>query len=953
MGVQDPLCDAAPTEISGTGDHVPQGVTKVVVPEPISARAAEPGSDRASSALPGLLQPIVPCSQGNGGVEADHRSVLPQCLRALPELHYGDASVNPQGPSTGPVVNLPRSERCLLSHRDPPSRQTLPTLLSQRHLLAVHSTAIRVVNQSESIYQNTQTGTSLCPPPSGKAAHVLRRLVAKPRDSPGSSRANILAQVPVPKARVGYKPREVGSNPFSGFHVSGDRAGHLCRPSKAVTQEVDQLAIRSGGIHSTAVTTCCPVAPSTWTPSLPRETSALRSNSHSSHSMAIETPVEPVEGEILKTDPTRPSVPPGHPMVDQQGKFTKGSPSRDHRCGVLPVFRQQYSGLGCPFAGSNCIWHLVPGPGPTTHQCPGASSHMAWPKSFQPESGEYEGCAHVRQHVSGCLPEKSGGHQIARNERFSHGHMSVGREEGNDSSSPLSSRASECVSGPSVPEGSNPQDRMEPKPDCSRQDLSCLGQTIRGSVRPREEHEIGNIRLPHSGGDVLESGQSCPELGRPVRVCVPSDKPDKGLSKQGQNRKRRDRPNSASLAQPGMVSGPPRSLNRLSNISPTSAETAQADLLTPLSSASVASQPSRLEVIKGFHKERGFSEAVAQRLAISQRQSSAVVYESKWKVFGEWCHVKQIDPVKATVQQLADFLIFLFEEKKLAISSIQGYRSCISKVFLARGIDISHDRDLNMLVRNFAIERPVQHREAPRWDLMVVLRLLMKPPFEPMNMASLADMTRKLAFLLTLATAKRNSEVWAFSADVRFGQDYNAATLSFLPNFLAKTMDPSRPETDYAPVTIPALGPSMGEDLPDRFLCPVRALRYYLKLKHKGLDPNNRFRRLLCAFKLGHIGDISKQTVSGWIRQLIKQAYSAVQDEDIPHLTHTNFQARELRAFASSLAFHQNYSLKQVMEAASWRNNNTFVSFYLRDLSQMGDVTTAGPFVAGQKVISC
>ena len=54
MGVQDPLCDAAPTEISGTGDHVPQGVTKVVVPEPVSARAAEQGSDRASSALPGF-----------------------------------------------------------------------------------------------------------------------------------------------------------------------------------------------------------------------------------------------------------------------------------------------------------------------------------------------------------------------------------------------------------------------------------------------------------------------------------------------------------------------------------------------------------------------------------------------------------------------------------------------------------------------------------------------------------------------------------------------------------------------------------------------------------------------------------------------------------------------------------------------------------------------------------
>ena len=132
-------------------DHVPQGVIKVVVSEPVSAGAAEQGSDRASSTHPGLLQPIVPCPQGNRGVEGDHRSVLPQCLRALPELHYGDASVNPQGPSTGPVVNLPRPERCLLSYRDRPSRQTLPTLLSQRHRLAVHSTAIRVVNQSESI----------------------------------------------------------------------------------------------------------------------------------------------------------------------------------------------------------------------------------------------------------------------------------------------------------------------------------------------------------------------------------------------------------------------------------------------------------------------------------------------------------------------------------------------------------------------------------------------------------------------------------------------------------------------------------------------------------------------------------------------------------------------------------------------------------------------------------
>ena len=61
-----------------------------------------------------------------------------------------------------------------------------------------------------------------------------------------------------------------------------------------------------------------------------------------------------------------------------------------------------------------------------------------------------------------------------------------------------------------------------------------------------------------------------------------------------------------------------------------------------------------------------------------------------------------------------------------------------------------------------------------------------------MNLASLADMTRKLAFLLTLASARRNSEVWAFSTDVRFGLElpvkhrpsglfFASGKLSFLP----------------------------------------------------------------------------------------------------------------------------------------------------------------------------
>ena len=75
-----------------------------------------------------------------------------------------------------------------------------------------------------------------------------------------------------------------------------------------------------------------------------------------------------------------------------------------------------------------------------------------------------------------------------------------------------------------------------------------------------------------------------------------------------------------------------------------------------------------------------------------------------------------------------------------------------------------------------------------------------------------------------------------------------------------------------------------------------------------------------------------------------------MRDEEIPHLTHTNFQARELRAIASYLAFHHNYSLKRVIGMATWRNNISLF-LLLGDLPLAGDGTAMNPFVAGLKVI--
>ena len=285
--------------------------------------------------------------------------------------------------------------------------------------------------------------------------------------------------------------------------------------------------------------------------------------------MAIETPLESVEGEILETDSTRPSVPPGHPMVDQQGQFTKGSPNRDHRCGVLPVqtaVLRAGAQLHINVLELQAIWRydLRAFSQRVENAKVALMSDNTSAVAYLRNQGGTKSLAMSDLATDLCLwAEKRGMTLIPRHLP---GHLNVLADH-------LSRRGQILKTEWSL--NQTVADR-----------IFVPGADPSGSVRPRKKHEIGNVRLPHSGGDVMESGQSRPELGRPVRLCIPSDKPDKGLSKQGQNRKRRDRPDSARLAQSGVVPAPIRSRDRLSNNSPTSAETAQADL-TPLSSASM------------------------------------------------------------------------------------------------------------------------------------------------------------------------------------------------------------------------------------------------------------------------------------------------------------------------------------------------------------------------------
>ena len=229
-------------------------------------------------------------------------------------------------------------------------------------------------------------------------------------------------------------------------------------------------------------------------------------------------------------------------------------------------------------------------------------------------------------------------------------------------------------------------------------------------------------------------------------------------------------------------------------------------------------------------KEQGFSEAVAARIEAPQRRSTRSVYEAKWTIFTKWCLSNQVDFRAPSLKAIADFLLHLFQDRKLQPVTIEGYRSAIADKLGNSTINVSKDENLNHLLDSFHRDRPKGRRGIPSWNLSLVLHQLTKAPFEPLKEASLKHLTFKTVFLLALGSGKRRSEIHAWvHRNIRHQPDWSKVSLYPSPSFLSKNQLAKEGPDSVAPVVIPALAPSLDRSLKgDRSLCPVRALRYYV-----------------------------------------------------------------------------------------------------------------------------
>ena len=488
------------------------------------------------------------------------------------------------------------------------------------------------------------------------------------------------------------------------------------------------------------------------------------------------------------------------------------------------------------------------------------------------------------------------------------------------------------------------RDRVVSPPSGGESTSSYVGQSVDRPVRDLPQREAAPILLACPGSTGRLRGCVSSSLGRPGSLRVPSL-----CSGRSGDRSRpaviagRDDSGRTSLAREGVVRRLAASTDPTTPGSSLLGQAASAAPLQPVPSRRPRAEPSRVATLKRHYRKSGFSGRAARVLSGVLRESSSRLYQSRWKIFCGWCRGRSVAPVNASVPVVVDFLIHLRQDKGLSVSAVKGYCSALNSLLALKGRDLAASREITTLLRSFARSvNPVELRP-PAWDVSLVLKSLTGAPYEPLRTCEERFLAQKTLFLLALASAKRIGELHALSYRVSHTRDWGEVSFAFVTGFVAKTQDPSSLAPRFEGFTVPALT-NARKNRNGRLLCPVRAVKVYLD---RTAPHRPRCERLFVTAGRSK-KEISKTTVSFWLRKTISRAYE-LSGTALPVPAP---RARETRGIAPSILFRKNFAVDQVLKAGTWRRHTTFTRHYLRDIAHKSlDTFHLGPVVAAQSVV--
>ena len=897
------------------------------------------GDPRSHRRFSRVLQPPFCGAQGVRRMASCSRCQHAEHFHPQDEVQYGDESIGPRLTPSGGLDDYVRHVGRILPYSSTSGIKEVSKVRLPEEGIPVQGSVLRTLHSSSSIYENHGSHRKVASPAGHKHHTVSRRLaheikvatsVYKGQRSDSSIDSNI---------RNFNQFREVQPDSNSVDNLFGDETG-LSSFSGFSDQEEDRQLPKDGSKSAGSIFQSSKrLDEPARNPSINREVRTSGTTQYETTSVPVENTLEPQQSTRLDAHTLVSGMQEDVALVVRRTSSSRRSLLKSSEPQPSCILRRFRQGLGSSAGIPRDQRTVVSGSKTVAYQFSRTEGDPSSPYTFSTGCEEPGHHGQLRQYHGSVLHKKTGGDTFISSVPDHKRTSDMGSTERSDHLNKICSRQVECSGRrtQSIEPGS--PHRVVPGPASLPGSFQSLGNSDGGSLCNIKESQAPHLLLSSSGSPCLEGRRDAATVGRSSSLCVSTVQHDKrGDQQVCQIQERFNDSGGPILASTGVVSGPSDAAYRLPQTPAYEEKATQATTHLPLSSRLIRSRSDRLQTVRKLVRAKGFSRQAAECIAKCRRESSAKLYQSKWALFRKWCVDNKISSSSTSLSEIADFFIFLRNVKKFAPITIKGYRAALSSVFKHRGINISDDRDLSDLIKSFETSKVKREIVPTAWNLDIVLKFLSGAPFEPLAKASLRDLTRKTLFLVSLATAKRVSEVRAIDREVGFNQE--DAVCSHVIDFLAKNESLDKPWPRS--FTIKSLSSLFSNQEEERTLCPVRALKFYLKRTQNIRGPS----RLLWCSVRNPTRSLSKNALSFFLRSVIKEAHSSLSYEEYASL---KVKAHEVRAVATSLAFRKNMSLSDIIQSTYWRCRSVFANFYLKDVENIfSSCSTLGPFsVAG------
>ena len=546
-----------------------------------------------------------------------------------------------------------------------------------------------------------------------------------------------------------------------------------------------------------------------------------------------------------------------------------------------------------------------------------------------------------RQHLCGVLHKQARGGPLLLPVPEGRGDSVVVPGTSDSSDSQILARKVECPSRRAQPFAHDTSNGVDACPQSSGTYLEPVVQAACRPLRNEIQQEVTSVCFAGTGSRGMGGGRSFGLVERSAGVCLPSLCHSRKGYLKGKGGPSISDSHSSSLGVKVMVSGAPQPhAPRPSSSQVGEKGSSSAKVRDPARRPKCAKSP-RVVSVRESLSMRGASDDVIELVEHAHRPGTKKVYKARWISWCAWCKKNGVTVNSPSHVDLANYLAYLSKVRRLSASAVKGHRAAISTTLRQMGLpSFSDDPLLKDVVKGVALKEARCPKRFPAWDVFLVLQCLRLSPFEPIDSCELKLLTHKTVFLIALASGRRCSEVHALAYSGLATEQDGSVSIRFLPEFLAKNQPSS---VQAKPILIRRLASLLCPDDEDITLCPVRALKMYLKRTKFLRTPAKR--RLFVSFREDKRSDISSPSISRWIKSVIQSAYSTTEVDEASKSS----RAHEVRAWAASLAWANNASLQSIMEAGYWFSQATFIQFYLRDVShERMDGTRAISFVAAQ-----